>query len=811
MTGRGPITRYEIRDATGVLVAVHCRSDKADGTKQLWWEQPNGTKGLGGHSPADLVYIAGRHERLGALGAGRALDGRLRGELPPDGAAVVVTEGEKAADAAAETGAYAVGTVCGASSTPGPAVVALLARWAPTLSPDNDPGGREHMGRLAGALERAGLPTLRWIDPPADAPKGWDLADVDLDERWSLVAGARELLDFGLPEPLEGADSWERPAGLDLEDSPPPFPTDALPSWLRAFVEAVADATQTPPDLAGMLALATVATVAAGPILVAPAPDWREGLNIFVAVAMEPGSRKSAVFKEVTRPVSALEQRLAEEMGPEIARAETRRRLAEKRLAHLEGQAAKAASVDRYQLEADSEEAAVELKRLTVPPEPRLFTSDVTSEALGSLLSDHGGRFAVLSPEGGVFDQMAGLYNKGLPNPDVFLKGHAGDTLRVDRRGRPSEYVERPALTLCLAVQPNSLIAVHGNPSLSGRGLLERFLFSMPPSMVGGRTIDPPAVPAEVRARYESSIETIARSRDALTEPVVLSLAPEAARLFRAFRSELEGRRRPSGDLTYLATWASKLDGATARLAGLLHVAQSFADGFGRPIDAVTMDAAIRLARYLIPHARVAFDLMGADVHRDDAREVLSWLRREGRRSFTRREALRELQGRFPKVATLKPALELLADHGWIRDVERSAHPGRPSIAYEITPYLHDTKTKLTQPAKSPETGRIVSSVLLSLEAPFKPSSSVSDGTDGGAGADGAAGDLTAAYVQAALDAGQLEGFALTLGPDEMVKDAAKLARADLAKLGRPGPLGESARTHLEQLAAALRASETAP
>lgn len=485
---------------------------------------------------------------------------------------------------------------------------------------------------------------------------------------------------------------WERPAWLDLEESPPAFPTDALPNWLRSFVEAVADATQTPPDLAGMLVLATVATVAAGPILVAPAPDWREGLNLFVVVAMEPGSRKSAVFKAVTRPVTAHEQRLAEELGPEIARAAARRRIAEKRLAHLESQAAKSKPADRFQDEADVEQAAVDLERLVVPPEPRLFTSDVTSEALGSLLADHGGRFAVLSPEGGVFDQMAGLYNKGLPNPDVFLKGHAGDTLRVDRRGRPSEYVERPALTLCLAVQPNSLIAVHGNPSLSGRGLLERFLFSVPPGTVGSRAMAPPAVPGEVSVLYGSSIEAIARSRDVLTEPVILTLEPEAGALFLAFRKELETRRKPDGDLAYLKAWGSKLDGATARLAGVLHVAQAFASGFGRPIDVVTMDGAIRLARYLIPHARAAFDLMGADVHRDDARAVLNWLRRENYQSFTRREALRELQGRFPNVAALKPALELLSDHGWIRDADQAAHPGRPSIAYKVTPYLYDNR-----------------------------------------------------------------------------------------------------------------------
>jgi hypothetical protein len=108
-----------------------------------------------------------------------------------------VTEGEKAADAAAETGRHAIGTVCGAPSDPGPAAIAFLARYAVTLAPDNDPVGRRHMAAIATALERAGVPAVRWIDPPADAPDGWDLADAAPDARLALIDGARPLFGFG--------------------------------------------------------------------------------------------------------------------------------------------------------------------------------------------------------------------------------------------------------------------------------------------------------------------------------------------------------------------------------------------------------------------------------------------------------------------------------------------------------------------------------------------------------------------------------------------------------------------------------------
>ena len=211
-----PAERWRSWDARRAVPGPwHVRHDRADGSKAVVWQADDGTPGLDGHALADLVYLAG-----GAL---------------PTAVAVVVTEGEKACDAAAETGASAVGTVCGASSTPGPAVVAFLARYAVTLSPDNDEPGRSHMGRIAAALERAGLTSCRQIDPPDDAPKGWDLADIDLDERRVLIAGARELLGFGwAPEPEAGA----VPGVATQAAKPKVFDSDNrfVPAWAGAAI-----------------------------------------------------------------------------------------------------------------------------------------------------------------------------------------------------------------------------------------------------------------------------------------------------------------------------------------------------------------------------------------------------------------------------------------------------------------------------------------------------------------------------------------------------------------------------------------------
>jgi replicative DNA helicase len=63
---------------------------------------------------------------------------------------------------------------------------------------------------------------------------------------------------------------WEPPVPFGSGQEVAPFPTEVLPGWLSEYVTAVATATQTPPDLAGMLALAVLATVAAGAVEVEP-------------------------------------------------------------------------------------------------------------------------------------------------------------------------------------------------------------------------------------------------------------------------------------------------------------------------------------------------------------------------------------------------------------------------------------------------------------------------------------------------------------------------------------------------------------
>jgi len=155
-------TRYPIEDPeTGETVAVHGRRDYLeDGVpkKDLWWEKPDGAASQG-HVQAELLPLYGTD----------ALK-----EIKPH-APVVVTEGEKAADALRRLNIAAVGTVTGAGGLPCKKALAPLVGHVVCLWPDNDEGGRKHMAAVGRSLLGLGA-TVRVLTWP-DAPEKGDAAD----------------------------------------------------------------------------------------------------------------------------------------------------------------------------------------------------------------------------------------------------------------------------------------------------------------------------------------------------------------------------------------------------------------------------------------------------------------------------------------------------------------------------------------------------------------------------------------------------------------------------------------------------------
>lgn len=526
--------------------------------------------------------------------------------------------------------------------------------------------------------------------------------------------------------------NWGAPLPICPIAYVPSFPVEVLPGWFRNWVIAHADALQCPVDLPAMLGFSILSVSSAKKFEVLVRSGWREPINTYVAVALEPGESKSPVFKAATQPVNRFVDEQQKRLAPEIRAAKARADIAAKCVGQLKSDAAKACDpAERAKLLAQLDDALEEQAAIQIPVKPRLILDDVTAESLEVVLRQQGGRIAVLSDEGGPFEIMGGRYTDGIPNIEIYQKGYSGSAISTDRIGREGGSVRNPSITMGLAIQPDVITSLREKKGFRGRGLLDRFLWSIPRSLVGSRVADPPPVADEVHKSYEQGVTAlleISADKDGLGEiiPRSIPLTKKAYALFVEFKKANELMLRPSGELESIKGWGNKLPGTVVRIAGLLHLADRVGETSARmmePIGEGEMRRAIRIAEYLRAHARIAFDMIEADPIARKARYILEWIERKRVATFTLREAYMPLRARFRTPAKMNPPLELLIDLRVIRlrpSPPRSGPGRRPSPIFDVNPAIHAQNAQ-NSASGSPDGSSVRSVQSFGTSAPDSP------------------------------------------------------------------------------------------
>lgn len=402
------------------------------------------------------------------------------------------------------------------------------------------------------------------------------------------------------------------------------------------------------------------------------------------------GTRKTAVAGAFQRPLLDWEKRRADAMRREIARNNAVRETTLKRIESLKQQAGKAKEDELASIRNE-----IENETVNMPDElraPMLFVEDVTPETMQKLLAEQGGRMGVLSDEPGLFRILGGLYSGGGgASLEVFLKGHAGSALKVNRAAR-SVFVDRPAVSMSLMVQPDLMNDLAGSNQFRASGLMARFLWAVPATNVGKRNVyDRYRIPPEVQDGYAHAVEAMLAGfqtdPEAPDKPTTLTLDDCAEELWLEFAQEVEDQQGEGGTFDAIRDWTSKLPGAVARIAALLVLA---AGGLER--RAVGMDAmyqAITLGRLLTEHTKAAFSLLGADAQEADAIAVLKWVRSNGLEEFTQREAQKAMESRFRSVDKLKKAIDKLRDQDCVRiSKRRNQGTNKPTIVIQVNPAI---------------------------------------------------------------------------------------------------------------------------
>lgn len=471
----------------------------------------------------------------------------------------------------------------------------------------------------------------------------------------------------------------------------PALPAALLPSWAGDMAKAVADSTQTPEAMACMLSLSILATCLQRRFEVAPYgtdDDYTEPLALWVLVAMQSGSRKTAVINALTAPLLRWEKLERDRRRSEIARVNAARAVAKKRIEKLTKDAANADSDEaRGRLREEISQEEQDMPAEIFPP--KLFTGDTTAETLQALMVKQGERMAVLTDEAGIFLVMAGLYSGGNASLDVFLQGHAGSPVRVDRADREA-YLERPAMSFCLALQNGVLADVASGRRFRDSGLLARYLYAIPESNVGKRDVRRRvSIPESVRQAYDAGIFGLLEGRPLVPgKPNALPFTDPAREVWLDFAEEIERGQGDGGKFEAILDWTSKLPGAAARVAGLLELAEMGLQADS--VSQVSVERAVQLCRLLIPHAHEAFGLLGADNVDSDAMAILRWAKANRYTTFKRSACQKSMEGRFRSVDRLIKAAERLEQRDILREFKEVNRRAPPSVWYRVNPKCFD-------------------------------------------------------------------------------------------------------------------------
>jgi hypothetical protein len=592
---------------------------------------------------------------------------------------------------------------------------------------------------------RSGADPLTWqniagaAELPPWTPEEAEAAALDAQEQSKedraldlALAADRELTTAEEPEP------WEDPISFDAPLSLPEIQLEAMPATVAPYLSEVAKAYEVHADLPAAVALGALAIPCQKRYRVHVAGEHYEPMNLFVVAGEPPGERKSPVFAEVMEPVADFEEWLRNDVSADVREAQAKHAIAAERRKKLHHVAAGGAD---HEKRAEATAELIDLERTTPedPPSMPMLTvgADITAEALASKLSQQGGKIAIVDAEGGrLFSNAAGHYTAGSGNFEALLAGHAGDTLKIHRKGSRDIVVKHPAVTVVLAIQPD---VVRSFPSsFKERGLEARHLYVFPKPMAGRRKYEQQAIRPEVREAYRKTIETMFRlpaGKDEAGQPVphILRFAADAYELHRDLSRALDREMAPGGALSEMKGWASKAPGAAARIAGILHVAEHAAEivlsvlsvpigekshirtfsstsvlsstsrehrTVRTEIPIQTVARAWKIVSVLKEHARHAYALMGADADGEFSRDVLAWLR--DRRPLSEKQdsglkfdaagrvvefSQRALHRRFRTQGKGRgTALRALEERLYIRLLPKVSRRGQQSPRFEVNP-----------------------------------------------------------------------------------------------------------------------------
>ena len=467
---------------------------------------------------------------------------------------------------------------------------------------------------------------------------------------------------------------WELPEAFEKNVFLPSFPINSLPVVLAEYLKAVSSFVQVAPEMGALPMLSVLSLCLQGKAVVKyPTNSHNEPLNLYTLTVAPPGERKSGTFKAFMKPVEEYVRSYNDIHAVEIEQNRAERAFLERqKQAAMNGQKANIDKVMEY---------TKQLCELKVLHELRLTAADVTPEALAWEMFEQGGRIAVMDDEGSVFDTVSGMYSKGQANINLLLKAYDGMPHTICRRSSENISLNSPLLTMGILTQPQQFSQAMANPQFSGRGLIQRFLYSFPEGRAGQQQYCSEDIPQKVQQAYNELITALLRLP--YSNNIIIH-DKESYSILQGYFELLQDKMKSGGMFENMKEYASKHFGKVLRIAGILHLCEHSVD---EPINGHTAMNAISIGLWAENMSLKAFE-GGAfeDEIIRNAKYMIHRIKSVDKGLITRRELIHLCRGIHDEKVFDETA-ELLEDMHYIRSLRKETS-GRPSDQYHINPFI---------------------------------------------------------------------------------------------------------------------------
>ena len=511
-------------------------------------------------------------------------------------------------------------------------------------------------GLTAGKADPRGIPASRFTDKTDKTSRSAGFVS------FVSHSGPAENEDWPAPDPMEG---------------PPPaprLPLELLPREVAEVASDVADRQQSAPDFVAWPLVVSAAALVGRQVGIRPLrlDDWTEQPAIWAALVGRPSTLKTPALHEGTRPLRRQQAKESERHDQAVA--------------------------DWLSACADLRRANPKIKDHDLPSKPtlvRCFTSDVTVEKLATMLVPDVSRGLAV-----VRDELAGLvldmnkYAKG-GDRQFWLQAYTGSAYVVDRLSRESVFVPDLLVSLVGGVQPAVAATVFGTGADDGFAARVTAIWPDEPATFAHAERVPNKAARDALDQVNDVLATASwfkeLHRDDFGPVPFCRLDPDGLTIFAEWRSRFLTDLRASQYDDRLAARLGKYPGLVARLVLLFHL-HEWAAGRVPQARLVTAETVARVldlvATYLRPMDERVYARFAVPPAADSGRRVATWLTRNRPSSITVREVQRHGWSGLTSAQEVAAALEWLVVHGWLREAEPDARPGRPSARFLVNPRI---------------------------------------------------------------------------------------------------------------------------